>query len=355
MSSLRFCVSQFDQSSSQCPIDIEIHSDNDTLDSAARNSTLHAIWSRYNCKVEMRVNQMKLDDKRHSIVSKVNIMATRADCQPINSTSMLQRKIEGQCKTIATHIQATSSDKAEVTNITAYFKVGENNKLWMLFASSVTVAPKFQDAYGYIPSLKTFTGRHSPKLICPDHMAPDENGRTSDQPKANCSMCNVSNRDDENSCSYAINFKMLAEYIETERDNLLEDMKVSAVMEIKVSQSPVNKRLDNFEDIDLTAKAAALFIALDTDMDSQIPIVELWSGLVDLGYQTSEISAMLRLEHKMREIRGEPAVEDPPSELASPSHVFRQHSDAFKVAPGRQSHMYVYVYICIYIYIHIYP
>ena len=290
------------------------------FDSGARNSTLHAVWSRYNCRVELRVNKMKLDNQKHSVAEKVNMEPTRTHSTPVNKNSMLQRKIEESCKFMAEHIQATTSDRAEVTNITAYFKVGEHNKLWMLFASSVTVAPKFQDAYGYIPSLKTFTGRHSPIITCPDHMNQDDNERTPRNASANCNMCNLSNKADEKSSSYAITYRQLADYIELERDRLLEEMRGSALVEVQVSGSPLNKRRNGIEDEHLAAKAGALFTVLDTDRDNRMPIVELWSGLIDLGYSHAEISAILMLQHKMNYIK----VQD-------------NSIDTFKVAEGSQA------------------
>jgi hypothetical protein len=156
------------------------------FDSAARNTTLHAIWSRYNCNVEQRVNKIKLNDKRESMVQKVNLSVSRTQPISVNPTSMLQSNIDKVCLNIAKHIRSTSYDRAEVTNITAYFKIGENNKLFMLFASSVTVAPKYQDAYGYIPSLKTFTGRHSPMINCPDFLPTGDTEAKTKNQRSNC-------------------------------------------------------------------------------------------------------------------------------------------------------------------------
>ena len=154
---------------------------------------------------------------------------------------------------------------SEVTNMTAYFKIGEHNRLWMLFVSSVTVSPKFQDAYGYIPSLKTFTGRHSPIITCPDFMTFSDNEKKSLSPKSNCSMCNISHEEDEQSSSYCITYKMLADYIEQERDRLLAEMKIStAIIQQEVALSPMIKWRDTFEDLELAAKAGAIFAVLDT-------------------------------------------------------------------------------------------
>jgi hypothetical protein len=71
-------------------------------------------------------------------------------------------------------------------------------------------------------------------------------------------MCNVSHTEDEKSCAYAITFKMLAAYIEEQREILLEDMKRSAIIEVNVSQSPLNKRRSILENSDINAKATGL-------------------------------------------------------------------------------------------------
>ena len=42
----------------------------------------------------------------------------------------------------AEHIRTTSFDNTQITNMSCYFKTGEANKLFLLFVSSVTVAPR---------------------------------------------------------------------------------------------------------------------------------------------------------------------------------------------------------------------
>ena len=135
-------------------------------DSSARNSTIHATWSSYNCLVEVRVNRVKLDEG-NSATAKVNASAATTDRVPVSRVCKLHGQIHKHCKAIAEHIRATTPDHTHPTNMTCYFKHGPKNSRWLLWVSSVSVLPKFQDAFGYIPSLKTFTGRHSPELLCP--------------------------------------------------------------------------------------------------------------------------------------------------------------------------------------------
>ncbi len=44
-----------------------------------------------------------------------------------------------------------------------------------------TAFGQYQDAFGYIPSLRTFTGRHSPAISCPEHLGSMENAVISSQ------------------------------------------------------------------------------------------------------------------------------------------------------------------------------
>ena len=64
----------------------------------------------------------------------------------------------------------------------------------------------------------------------------------------------------------------------------------------------------------------------------------LWAGLTDLGYRLNEISTILRLEHKMRQIKTEPHEQDTlhaegGGREASVLQAFPEHTDAFK-KPG---------------------
>ena len=69
-------------------------------------------------------------------------------------------------------------------------------------------------------------------------------------------------------------------------------------------RSTANRR-NELEESDLNTKAASVFTVLDTDKDGSIAIVELWSGLMDLGYFPNEISTILGLAAKMRKLHAD--------------------------------------------------
>ena len=60
----------------------------------------------------------------------------------------------------------------------------------------------------------------------------DEDQHRPQNPKANCSMCDLSSSEDENSCGYAITYKMLSEYVQKKREFFLMQIKGSAVLEL---------------------------------------------------------------------------------------------------------------------------
>jgi len=77
--------------------------------------------------------------------------------------------------------------------------------------SSVSVLPKFQDAFGYIPSLKTFTGRHSPELLCPEFFGVFDKTFDPPPPRRNgpCALCNHVGHD---TGAFAVTVKQIADY-----------------------------------------------------------------------------------------------------------------------------------------------
>ena len=198
----------------------------------------------------------------------------------VNSDTKLFKKIFQQCQNIANHIKATSLDQVEILNMTCYFKMGERGRLFFLFCSAVSVAPKFQDAYGFIPSLRTFTRMHSPEMQCPHYSTDIHHNRFYGRV---CALCNAQG---ESCASYAVTYQMLAE--RTARERLQSpDM---------VQQKPVSERRESFKGAlevpEIRAKAAAIFSLLDTDRDGRILASELKSGLSDMGYTDEEIDAV---------------------------------------------------------------
>ena len=225
------------------------------------------------------------------------------------------------CAAIAEHIRATTFDNTEITNMTCYFKSGPNNAIFLLFISSVRVAPKFQDAFGYIHSLHTFTGRHSPNIICPDFFGlVDTTLREAAQHtlQGRCALCDISNEDDKDCRAYAVAYKMLATYSAADRSRILEDLRYVSVPELGQEQLEQAKEQNQTEEIvNVSSKASALFAMLDTLGHGKLPRIELWAGLLDFGYASDEIALILDIAGPSSPI--EHAIEDL-KEFAEVSH-----------------------------------
>jgi len=86
------------------------------------------------------------------------------------------------------------------------------------------------------------------------------------QMQGRCALCTTSNEDDPNARSYAVTYKMLAEYSAAERTRILEDLRFVCVPELDPAQ--VKEMLDcstkREEVVNLHAKASALFALLGT-------------------------------------------------------------------------------------------
>lgn len=279
------------------------------FDSSARNTTIHATWSPYNCLVEQRTNTSKLDDKRVATSAKVNVTSGRVETIPISAHTKLHKQISRKCRVMAEHMTVTSPDHTEVTSMTCYFKVGEKNKLWLLWCSSISVNPKFQDAFGYIPSIRTFTGRHSPVVNCPEHIGAIEKATSNAGPSSDKNGCALCSAKGPQSSAFGVMFRMLGLYVRRERQRMVASRMAPLAATALESrpQSTVSDstrgaaagtamrtiKLSQVEEIDVRNKAAAIFSLLDIDYDGKIQKVELWSGMMDLGYTNEEIAAIM--------------------------------------------------------------
>jgi hypothetical protein len=266
------------------------------FDSSATNVTLHVSWSQYKCVVEQRVNKMKLDNKHYKTADKVNLSATRVDTIPVGCLTRLHQTINEHCNAIADHIKATTFDRTEITTMTCYFKIGDKNSLYLLFVSSVTVAPKYQDNFGFITSLRTFVGRCSPDLHCPDFFGLVDRKlkeAADHELQGNCALCSISSEEDPQARSFAVTYKMLAEYTERDRNKVLEALKSVSLPTIDMSQLADKSGARKEEAVKVSAKAAALFSLLDTQGIGKLSRMDLWAGLLDYGYTQTEIAQIL--------------------------------------------------------------
>ena len=269
-------------------------------DHTATNVTLHVSWSRYKCIIEQRSNKMKLNDRKAKMSDKVNISPQRVDTSTINPATHLWQKLNEQCTAMADHIKATTFDKTEITKLTAYFKIGQGDALFLLFVSSVSVAPQYEDALGYIISLKTFAGRHSPDLACPEFFgivdAKLKDAVEHDR-RGHCALCNISSEDDTEARAFAVTYRMLAQYSASDRAKMLQGLQDVSLPHFDADERQFSglEHLKDPEMINLPAKAAALYALLDDRATPSLSKVELWAGLLDFGYTAPEIALMLDL------------------------------------------------------------
>jgi hypothetical protein len=167
----------------------------------------------------------------------------------------------------------------------------------LLENSSVTVAPKYQDAFGYITALRTFTGRHSPEVICPDFFGlvdHDLKEAADHQLTGHCALCNVSSEDDPQARAYSVTYQMLAQYSAADRARVLKDLRAVSMPELNpkdIGQLDLHNQQE--ETLNILAKGSALFTLLDVKSAGKLSRMELWAGLLDYGYTVEEICLIL--------------------------------------------------------------
>jgi rubrerythrin len=159
------------------------------------------------------------------------------------------------------------------------------------------VAPKYQDAFGYITALRTFTGRHSPEVICPDFfgLVDHELKEAADHElQGRCALCNVSSEDDPQARSYSVTYKMLAQYTAADRFRILQDLRDVSVPELSSKEmAQIMNQNQQEEPLNVQAKGSALFQLLDVKSEGKLSRMELWAGLLDYGYTVEEICVIL--------------------------------------------------------------
>eukprot|EP00960_Hanusia_phi_P063516 765503-Hanusia_phi.AAC.3 len=279
-----------------------IHGEQEMFDFPHHNVTIYAVWSQYACKAEQRVSKARMDSNRHKIIDKLDITPTRVDIQPISNSTRLHKKITRQCRIIADHIRASSDDNTEVTNMTCYFKVGGDKRLWLLWVSSIAVGAMYQDAYGYIQSLRTFTGRHSPQLVCSEFVgAIDYRSLLEGKPEsaASCALCSVSQDADSECAAYAISYQMLYRYVQRQRTKWEEEereMSLSSRVDRAAHGANVNDQLQ----ANVKVSAKTIFTYLNVLSSKSLEETQLWWGLFDLGFEQEEVATLFEEIARLR-------------------------------------------------------
>ncbi|EKX39143.1 hypothetical protein GUITHDRAFT_165043 [Guillardia theta CCMP2712] len=268
------------------------------------NVTIYSTWSQYACKAEHRVSKVRMDSGKHRMTEKLDISPTKVDVEPISSSTRLHKKIARLCHVIADHIRATSNDSTEVTNMTCYFKIGARKRLWLLWVSSIAVGAKFQDAFGYIQSLKTFTGRHSPELVCSEFVgAIDYRAIHESKPEAisSCALCNVTQEENNDCASYAISYQMLSKYVQRQREKWMEEnQELSISSQVEEEWGHGDALLAN-----VRVRAKTIFTCLNVLSSKSMEESQLWWGLFDLGFEQAEVEMLFQQVAELRRERGD--------------------------------------------------
>jgi hypothetical protein len=106
--------------------------------------------------------------------------------------------------------------------VTGYFKLSDNNRLFFLWASSVTLEPTHlpQEA---IDSLGTISGRYSPPIMVPKFLGSNKNALDDKEdvvgykpvPGTPCRLCQSTG---DAACNYCVTYSMLMQSVKQEAD-----------------------------------------------------------------------------------------------------------------------------------------
>lgn len=106
------------------------------------NAIIRAIWSPKLCLLEQRVNLKPINDGRYDIYDRC-VTYEGAEHQSINAPVRgiyLPSRLQTICDSIVDHVMRTSSQHYRISRMVLNFKLDHNNKLWLLWCSSMRLA-----------------------------------------------------------------------------------------------------------------------------------------------------------------------------------------------------------------------
>lgn len=115
------------------------------LPKGGRNTVIKAAWSPSMCLVERRVNIHRVSDKRVPIGDRLVTFEGSehlSESSPLAPAALLGRKVQFLCNSIAQHVLEVTRGHCRIASMVLHFKVDEDNKLWLLFCSSLRLASK---------------------------------------------------------------------------------------------------------------------------------------------------------------------------------------------------------------------
>jgi len=106
------------------------------------NALIRAIWSPKLCLLEQRVNLKPINDGRYDIYERT-VTYEGAEHQSMNAPVRgiyLPSRLQTICDSIVDHVMRTSSQHYRISRMVLNFKLDHNNKLWLLWCSSMRLA-----------------------------------------------------------------------------------------------------------------------------------------------------------------------------------------------------------------------
>lgn len=115
------------------------------LPKGGRNTVIKAAWSPSMCLVERRVNIHRVSDKRVPMGDRLVTFEGPehlSESSPLAPAALLGRKVQFLCNSITQHVLEVTRGHCRIASMVLHFKVDEDNKLWLLFCSSLRLASK---------------------------------------------------------------------------------------------------------------------------------------------------------------------------------------------------------------------
>jgi len=117
------------------------------------NAIIRAIWSPKLCLLEQRVNLKPINDGRFDIYDRC-VTYEGAEHESMNAPVRgiyLPSRLQTICDSIVDHVMRTSSQHYRISRMVLNFKLDHNNKLWLLWCSSMRLAADKYDVKKAMP------------------------------------------------------------------------------------------------------------------------------------------------------------------------------------------------------------
>ncbi|KAM3144461.1 hypothetical protein pb186bvf_003330 [Paramecium bursaria] len=111
----------------------------------SQNSLIKVSWSPQFCLLHRKTNVNNIDDLKKTLYEKVCTFEGPEYLSESDSISspLLSSDLEQLCVNIVKHVQEVSGGNIQIIRMVLYFKVDEDNRIWLLFCTGVKVRDKF--------------------------------------------------------------------------------------------------------------------------------------------------------------------------------------------------------------------